>query len=121
MWKAIVKYSTMYRIIFKKDKDNLNDEVSSPIIISAESYNEVKKALINNKWFEINEELYNPFFVACVRKIKVEDWIDVLISSQDPDVSEKLREYIRLDKNTLTLSRVQNMIAKAKEELKKQS
>lgn len=118
MSKAIQKWTELYRINFfqPKTKDDRNDP-KEPLIITKEIYWIIKDDLINNRRFEINWELYNPYTVDTVKRFKVDENVETVLKAQNPMVQKKVKEYMRYEKKHTNMQRLESMIEKAKEEL----
>lgn len=115
----IQKWIELYKINFfqPKTKDDRN-EMKEPIIINKVVYEKVKQDLMNNKWIEINWELYNPYTIDCIKKFKMDENINSVLSLESYAVQDKVKTYMKYDKIDTTLQRLNSMIKKAREELK---
>ena len=114
----IQKWIELYKISFfqPKTKDDMN-EPKEPIIITKEAFNKVKEDLKNNKWIEINDELYNPYTVDTVKKFKMDENIYTILNNEPIEVQNKVKWYLKYEKKSTTVSRLKIMIEKAREEL----
>ncbi len=92
----LVKWKQLYKVVFK-------EEDSQPKIITPEAYKGIKKDLFNNKWIELDGELYNPFLIKKIVKYETQDGIVQLIKEESEDIQEKVREFMRLYKKKLTV------------------
>jgi len=110
MTKSIVKYETLYRIVFR-------DEETPDKLITKTIFNEIKQDILKNKWIELWWELYNPYLIKKIVKYKISKWINVRLSKEKEEIQHKVREYMRWYYKEITLWVVENMIKKAKWEL----
>lgn len=110
MKNEIVKFKQLYKVVFK--------EWLAPKLITPEIFVGIKEDLKNNNWIELDDELYNPFEVKMIIKYKVQDWITDKLKVEHELVQKKVREYMRLYKKELTVWVLENMVIKAKEDLK---
>ena len=105
MKSEIIKWQELYKVYLKDWEEK---------VISSEIYENIKQDLFDNKWIEINKELFNPFEIKKITKFKVQDWIKERLSIEPENIQKKVREYIRTYKKELTLWVLENMILKAK-------
>ena len=106
MTTEIVKFKQLHKVIFKDEGE--------PKLISAEIFQNIKEDLKENKWIEIDDELYNPFEIKKIIKYRVQDWITDKLKQETDWIQRKVKEYMRLYKKELTMWVLENMINKAK-------
>ena len=103
----IVKYQELYKVIF-------TDENIKEIIITSEIYNLIKEDIKNNKWVEIDWNLYKPYEFKMVVKFKIDDGFVFRLNQETEEVQKQVKEFMKNYKKDITSTVLENMINKAK-------
>lgn len=107
METEIVKYQELYKVLFKDE--NIND-----IIINIEVYKLIKEDIKNNKWVEIDWNLYNPYEIRMITKFKVDDNFSFRLSQETVEIQRQVKEFMKNYKKDITGLVLENMINKVK-------